>query len=68
MANGICDNYEQFLQLHEAQLRASDVPDHLWMNLCHKLTNQVFDAGEKLSLVLVDYDGEERVKCDKMIS
>lgn len=58
--NGIPSNYELFLQLHEAQLRASDVPAHLWVNLCHKLTNQVFDAGEKLNLVLVDYDGEAR--------
>lgn len=52
--NGISSNYEDFLLLHEAQLRSSDVPEHLWVNLCHKLTNQVFDAGEKLGLVLVD--------------
>lgn len=57
--NGIPSNYELFLHLHEAQLRASAVPEHLWLNLCHKLTNQVFDAGEKLSLVLVDYGDEE---------
>lgn len=54
------DDYERFVHLHGPQLRSADVPDHLWMNLCYKLTNQVFDAGEKLSLVLVEYDDEDR--------
>lgn len=57
--NGIPAEYEAFLHLHEAQLRASAVPQHLWMNLCHKLSNQIFDAGEKFSLVLVEYDEDE---------
>lgn len=54
------DDYESFVQLHGPQLRSADVPDHLWMNLCYKLTNQVFDAGEKLSLNFVEYDDGER--------
>ncbi|XP_059610380.1 tubulin--tyrosine ligase-like protein 12 [Phlebotomus argentipes] len=48
-------NYESFLTLHEPQLRQSAVPPHFWPSLCNKLYNQIFDAGDFLSLLLLDY-------------
>lgn len=33
--------YEEFLKLHESQLRASGVPEHLFKAIGHKLNNQV---------------------------
>lgn len=58
--NGMaCAEYESFVQLHGGQLRSSAVPEHLWLSLCFKLKNQVFDAGEKLGLCLLEFDEEE---------
>ncbi|CAK4081372.1 unnamed protein product [Aphanomyces euteiches] len=41
----MADEYASFLALHEAQLRASNVPEHLWASLHHKLKDEIFDAG-----------------------
>lgn len=54
------NGYEQFLVHHEAQLRASDVPDHLFKAISHKLNHQIFDAGEFFQLLLIDYGDEDR--------
>lgn len=51
--------FETFVQVHEPQLRSSDVPSHLWQSLYDKLKDQTFDAGEKLSVVLVEYAEED---------
>lgn len=40
------EDYQLFLQLHENQLRASGVPEHLHKALSRKLSNQTFDAGK----------------------
>lgn len=52
--------YEQFLVYHEAQLRASGVPEHLFKAISHKLNHQIFDAGEFFQLLLIDYGEEDR--------
>uniref|UniRef100_A0A1B0DKC7 Uncharacterized protein n=1 Tax=Phlebotomus papatasi TaxID=29031 RepID=A0A1B0DKC7_PHLPP len=53
-------SFESFLTLHEPQLRQSAVPPHFWPSLCNKLHNQIFDAGDSLSLLLLDYGEEGR--------
>ncbi|XP_055678285.1 tubulin--tyrosine ligase-like protein 12 [Lutzomyia longipalpis] len=57
-------NYEDFLNLHEPQLRQSGVPQYFWPSLCNKLHNQIFDAGDSLSLLLLDYGDEGRQEND----
>lgn len=52
--------YENFLALHESQLRASGVPERFWKSLNTKLNHQIFDAGEAFQLLLLDYGDEER--------
>lgn len=42
------EDYELFNRLHENQLRASGVPEHLYKALSLKLSNQIFDAGTKI--------------------
>ena len=37
--------YDTFVAEHEAQLKAANVPPHLWQRVWHKLTQQIFDAG-----------------------
>lgn len=54
------DVYEQFLALHEPQLRASGVPEHFFPAISTKLFNQIFDAGEFFQMLLLDYGDEER--------
>jgi tubulin--tyrosine ligase-like protein 12 len=60
--------YESFLALHEAQLRASGVPERFFKSLNSKLTNQVFDAGEFFQLLLLDYGEEERDEKDPIFT
>ncbi|GAB0087496.1 Tubulin--tyrosine ligase-like protein 12 [Sergentomyia squamirostris] len=65
--NGVAgdgSNFESFLALHEPQLRQSAVPSHFWPSLCNKLHNQIFDAGDFLSLLLLDYGEEGRQEND----
>lgn len=50
----------EFIQLHSNQLSASGVPQLFWKSLCKKLNNQVFDAGDAFSLMMIDYGDEER--------
>lgn len=52
--------YDDFITLHKPQLEAAAVPQHLWKTLFSKLVNQVFDAGEKFSMFLIDYEDKER--------
>lgn len=61
MSNG--DNgreFENFLEYHEAQLKAAGVPEHLYKAICHKCNNQIFDSGDYFQLLLLDYGDEER--------
>lgn len=60
--------YEDFLSLHRPQLDAAAVPQHLWSSLFSKLVNQIFDAGEKFSMFMVDYGEKKREDCDPLFS
>lgn len=56
-----CDNlFNDFVTLHKPQLELSNVPQHLWQAVFRKITNDIFDAGVALSLMLIDYSDEER--------
>lgn len=48
---------EQFLETHQAQLVAAQVPQHLWPVLYYKLTHDLLDAGEYFFLAR-DEDGD----------
>ncbi|XP_034251207.1 tubulin--tyrosine ligase-like protein 12 [Thrips palmi] len=60
--------FEDFLTLHKPQLELAAVPQHLWETLFQKLVNQVFDAGEKFSMYMVDYESKEREEGDPVYS
>ncbi|KAG4081150.1 hypothetical protein HA402_014598 [Bradysia odoriphaga] len=48
--------YATFLHLHRPQLVASGIPEHYWEVLHRKLCQQIFDASEALSLMIIEYD------------
>lgn len=56
--------FEIFVDTHRNQLETSGVPEHFWNVLHRKLANQEFDAGKVLTLVQLDYEGEERTEYD----
>lgn len=58
--------YDEFVLLHGAQLRSSDVPEHFWPTLVKKLDANTFDAGDAFLILEVDYEGAERPPCDPM--
>ncbi|XP_055585705.1 tubulin--tyrosine ligase-like protein 12 [Uranotaenia lowii] len=58
------NDYDAFLAGHKPQLEASGVPEHLWQELFRKLNQQIFDAGNSFSLMLVDYGEEQRSEED----
>lgn len=60
--------FENFLALHESQLRASGVPSRFFKSLSTKLTNKVFDAGDFLQLLLLDYGEEDRGEKDPIFT
>jgi tubulin--tyrosine ligase-like protein 12 len=50
-----------FVNQHKPQLQLSGVPEHFWPVLQKKLANEIFDAGEMFSLLLLDY-GEDVIR------
>lgn len=54
------DKFRKFIQLHQQQLIASQVPEIFWQTLYRKLTTQNFDAGDAFQLLLLDYSESER--------
>lgn len=54
------DKFRKFVQLHNQQLIASQVPELFWQTLYRKLTTQNFDAGDAFQLLLLDYSETER--------
>ncbi|KAK3924756.1 Tubulin--tyrosine ligase-like protein 12 [Frankliniella fusca] len=60
--------FEDFTTLHKPQLDAAGVPSHLWEALYTKLVNQVFDAGDKFSMFMIDYEDKERSEGDPLFS
>lgn len=58
------DLYAQFIALHRPQLQVSGVPEKFWRCLFQKVSNEIFDAGNAFSLLLIDYGDEPREECD----
>lgn len=56
--------FRKFVQNHHQQLISSQVPEIFWERLYRKLTNQIFDAGDAFSLLLLDYSEVERQEED----
>ncbi|KAF5275181.1 hypothetical protein FQR65_LT04213 [Abscondita terminalis] len=56
-------DFDSFRNLHESQLELSNVPKYLWNSLYHKVTKQIFDAGNVFTLLKLDYE-EDRGQYD----
>lgn len=58
------DGFGAFLALHGGALQSSGVPQLYWTSLYHKITNEVYDAGEVFGIMLVqeEEEDEERKK------
>ena len=44
------DDYDQFLALHELQLKQSNVPEHFWKSVHRKLSGEIYDAGSAFTM------------------
>ncbi|XP_033630779.1 tubulin--tyrosine ligase-like protein 12 [Asterias rubens] len=65
MENGLENNeYNDFVLVHKPQLEKSGVPQHFWHSLYLKLSNQVYDAGEKFMLTYMNDDVVEECEED----
>lgn len=53
-----------FLSIHKPQLQLSGVPELFWNILCKKLNDQIFDAGNAFSLLLIDYEDVDKESHD----
>lgn len=62
------DKYNEFVRLHGNQLTSSGVPQTFWHTLCRKLNEQIFDAGDAFSLMMIEYDEGERQKEDPLFT
>eukprot|EP00741_Cyanophora_paradoxa_P003340 tig00000692_g3246.t1 len=52
-------SYEEFIELHRAQLQACGLPQQLWRTAFEKLIEEKFDAGEYLQVVYVAVEDED---------
>ncbi|KAG5671299.1 hypothetical protein PVAND_001504 [Polypedilum vanderplanki] len=65
----VIDNtFESFKSLHEPQLRASVVPEHLYEALFKKCASEIFDSGNYFQLLLLDYGEEDRGEKDPVFT
>lgn len=48
--------YEDWLRLHEVQLKGSNVPEHLWYTLYQKIRGEIFDAGHYFEIVQDEHE------------
>ncbi|XP_059833938.1 tubulin--tyrosine ligase-like protein 12 [Hypanus sabinus] len=60
-AAGSEEDFQLFVDVHGAALRASGVPPLYWKSLHHKLAHEVFDAGEVFGIMEVE---DEEVEDD----
>ena len=51
--------FNDFLALHESQLKSAGIPPNLWPHLHTKLVGEIFDAGQFVGLFRVEDDEEE---------
>ncbi|KAM9468177.1 tubulin--tyrosine ligase-like protein 12 isoform 1-T1 [Clarias gariepinus] len=57
--SGDKEDYEVFLALHTAALKAARIPPLYWKSLHYKLKHEVFDAGEVFGVMRVQQEDEE---------
>lgn len=57
------EDYSLFLENHLAQLKSNNVPEHFWRQLCVKLKNQIFDAGNCFSMTFVEKQDTSNEDC-----
>ncbi|CAF1156335.1 unnamed protein product, partial [Didymodactylos carnosus] len=50
-----------FIDLHRSQLELSNIPEHYWPNIYHKLYNEIFDVGEYFQIVELQDDEDKTV-------
>ncbi|KAL6460293.1 hypothetical protein MHYP_G00320520 [Metynnis hypsauchen] len=56
---GEAELYDAFLALHTPALKAAGIPPLYWKTLYHKLTSEVFDAGEVFGIMRVEEEEED---------
>lgn len=61
------DGFVAFEALHTAALQASGLPQTYWRSLFHKITNEVYDAGEVFGIMRIQADDEEEDKPGNVI-
>uniref|UniRef100_A0A1A7YT33 Tubulin tyrosine ligase-like family, member 12 n=1 Tax=Iconisemion striatum TaxID=60296 RepID=A0A1A7YT33_9TELE len=53
------DEFEAFVTQHAGALQASRIPQIYWKSLHHKITNEIYDAGEVFGIMHVQLEEEE---------
>ncbi|CAJ1055760.1 tubulin--tyrosine ligase-like protein 12 isoform X1 [Xyrichtys novacula] len=62
------EEFTAFVSLHVGALRSSGIPEIYWKSLHHKITNEIYDAGEVFGILQFQEDedeGEEEEKKKK---
>uniref|UniRef100_A0A7N9AX52 Tubulin tyrosine ligase-like family, member 12 n=1 Tax=Mastacembelus armatus TaxID=205130 RepID=A0A7N9AX52_9TELE len=55
------EEFQAFEALHAGALRSSGLPQIYWRSLHHKITNEIYDAGEVFGIMQFQEEDEERV-------
>ncbi|XP_072233313.1 tubulin--tyrosine ligase-like protein 12 [Leuresthes tenuis] len=50
--------FQTFVALHAGALQSSGIPQMYWRNLHHKITNEIYDAGEVFGIMQVQQEEE----------
>ncbi|KAK7878906.1 hypothetical protein WMY93_030840 [Mugilogobius chulae] len=61
---GQANGYPEFEELHAAALRATGLPQIYWKSLHHKISNEIFDAGEVFGILQIQEDSEDEMESD----
>uniref|UniRef100_A0A3Q1JTD7 Tubulin--tyrosine ligase-like protein 12 SET-like domain-containing protein n=1 Tax=Anabas testudineus TaxID=64144 RepID=A0A3Q1JTD7_ANATE len=56
------DEFRSFVDLHAEALRSSGVPQIYWRSLHHKITNEIYDAGEVFGIMQIQREEDEEEK------
>ncbi|KAM4570150.1 tubulin--tyrosine ligase-like protein 12 [Odontesthes bonariensis] len=52
------EEFQTFVALHAGALRSSGIPHMYWRSLHHKITNEIYDAGEVFGIMQVQQEEE----------
>ncbi|CAK6975642.1 tubulin--tyrosine ligase-like protein 12 isoform X2 [Scomber scombrus] len=52
------EEYRAFLALHAGALQSSGIPETYWRSLHHKITSEIYDAGEVFGIMQIQQDDE----------